>query len=55
MVCCGGDMVTTRDHPVMEKRRLKAAAFFEKGHSANAVVRNRYVRRQSAHAWKKAW
>ena len=39
----------------MEKRRLKAARHFERGLGAAEVARRLGVRRQSAHAWKRAW
>lgn len=39
----------------MEKRRLKAAAFFQTGLNPSAVARQLGVRRQSAHAWLRAW
>ena len=48
-------MATKRDHAVMERRRLKAVALFEKGLGASAVARRLGVRRQSAHAWKRRW
>ena len=39
----------------MEKRRLKAAALFQKGLGPSAVARKLGVRRQSAHAWQQTW
>lgn len=44
-----------RDHQQMERRRLKAAGYFERGLGASEVARKLGVRRQSAHAWKQAW
>lgn len=48
-------MCKARDHVEMEKRRLKAAKYFERGLGASEVARKLGVRRQSAHDWKKAW
>lgn len=48
-------MSKQRDHWQMEKRRLKAAVYFERGLGASEVARKLGVKRQSAHAWKKAW
>lgn len=39
----------------MEKRRLKAAALFDKGHGSSEVARRLKVRRQSAHTWHGRW
>ena len=48
-------MSKQRDHQEMEKRRLKAAKYFDRGLGASAVARRLGVTRQSAHEWKKAW
>ena len=48
-------MAKQRDHVAMEKRRLRAAAFFEKGFGPSEVARRLKVRRQSAHAWQVLW
>lgn len=39
----------------MERRRVKAAKYFEAGKGASEVARLLGVRKQSAHAWLKAW
>lgn len=44
-----------RDHNAMEKRRLKAAKYFERGLGCSEVARRLGVRRQSAHGWMQAW
>jgi transposase len=48
-------MALTRDHARMEKRRVQAAAMFEKGTSAPEVGRRLGVSRQVAYRWKAAW
>lgn len=48
-------MAKQRDHVVMETRRLKAAALFERGLGPSEVARRLKVRRQSAHAWQVRW
>jgi transposase len=48
-------MAKCRDHKVMEKRRLKAVALFEKGLGPSEVARRLKVRRQSAHLWQVLW
>ncbi|MFO1458943.1 MAG: helix-turn-helix domain-containing protein [Verrucomicrobiota bacterium] len=48
-------MALTRDHARMEKRRVQAAAMFEKGISAPEVGRRLGVSRQVAYRWKSAW
>lgn len=48
-------MSKARDHVEMEKRRLKAARYFERGMGASEVARKLGVKRQSAHQWKMAW
>jgi transposase len=48
-------MTLTRDHTQMEKRRVRAAAMFEKGVSAPEVGRKLGVARQVAYRWKTAW
>jgi transposase len=48
-------MTLTRDHTRLEKRRVKAAAMFEKGTSAPEVGRMLGVSRQVAYRWKSAW
>lgn len=48
-------MSAKRNHPELEKRRLKAAKCFERGLGAAEVGRKLGVRRQSAHAWKRTW
>lgn len=48
-------MSKTRDHEQMERRRLKAASYFERGLGAAQVARKMGVKRQSAHEWKKVW
>ena len=45
----------TRDHTQMEKRRVRAAAMFEKGVSAPDVGRKLGVARQVAYRWKTLW
>lgn len=44
-----------RDHIQMEKRRIRAAALFEKNISAPEVGRRLGVTRQVAYRWKAAW
>lgn len=39
----------------MEKRRLKAAKYFEQGKGASEVAGLLKVRRQSAHVWQQQW
>lgn len=41
--------------PVLERRRLAAAALFTKGLSSATVARRLGVSRQSAHRWSRAW
>lgn len=48
-------MSKQRDHGMMEKRRLKAAGYFEQGKGASEVAQLLKVRRQSAHAWLRRW
>ena len=48
-------MWNTRVHAQMEKRRQRAAALFNKGHSAPEVARRFGVARQVAYRWKQAW
>ena len=48
-------MPTKRDHHQMEKRRVRAAALFEKNLSAPEVGRRLGVSRQVAYRWKNAW
>lgn len=48
-------MATKRDHVAMEKRRLKAAALFDRGQGVSKVARRLKVRRQSAHTWQRRW
>src|ERR1700691_2787828 len=48
-------MSKTRDHAEMEKRRKKAAALFNKDHSAAEVARRLGVARQVAYRWKTVW
>jgi transposase len=48
-------MAKQRDHAAMERRRLKAAGYFEGGKSASEVAKLLGVRRQSAHGWLQAW
>ena len=48
-------MPTKRDHVQMEKRRVRAAALFEKNISAPEVGRRLGVTRQVAYRWKEAW
>jgi transposase len=45
----------TRDHLVMEQRRVQAAALFEMGAAAPEVGRRLQVSRQVAYRWKAAW
>lgn len=44
-----------RDHVAMERRRRRAARFFEKGISPAEVGRRVGVSKQAAHSWKQAW
>lgn len=44
-----------RDHIQMEKRRVRAAALFEKNISAPEVSRRLGVTRQVAYRWRDAW
>lgn len=48
-------MAKIRDHAELEKRRNKAATFFNKGCSAPEVARRFGVARQVAYRWKDAW
>ena len=48
-------MSKTRDHAELEKRRRRAAGFFQKGYSAPEVGRRLGVARQVAYRWKDAW
>lgn len=48
-------MPTKRDHTQMEKRRVRAAALFQKNISAPEVARRLGVTRQVAYRWKEAW
>lgn len=48
-------MTKQRDHHEMEKRRLKAARYFERGLATSEVARKLGVKRQSAHEWRKSW
>lgn len=48
-------MSKKRDHKGMERRRLRAARLFDKGHSSAEVARRLDVARQAAHRWKQAW
>lgn len=55
MVRWSSGMKKHRDHQEMERRRIKAAKYFERGLGSSEVARKLGVRRQSVHAWKKAW
>jgi len=48
-------MSKQRDHEAMERRRVRAAKYFERGQGVSEVARKLGVKRQSAHAWKQAW
>jgi len=48
-------MAKTRDRAQLERRRLKAASFFDKGLSAPEVARRLGVARQVGYRWKNAW
>lgn len=48
-------MALKGDHALMEKRRVRAAAMFERGTLAPEVGRKLGVSRQVAYRWKSAW
>ena len=48
-------MSRQRDHAVMERRRKRSAAMFEKGYGPSEVGRRLGVTRQVASRWKQSW
>jgi transposase len=48
-------MRAKRDHQLMERRRLRAAAMFERGSDPAEVARCLKVSRESAGRWHQAW
>ena len=53
--CHRRGMAQKRDHAVMEERRLKAVALFDKDISTSEVARRLGVKRQSVHTWRLRW